>query len=35
MSGMDGYAPVRELMDNTLNICSEPQTSLLIDFTVL
>ena len=27
-SGMDGCAPVRELIDNTSDICSEPQTSL-------
>ena len=27
-SGMDGCTPVWELMDNTLNICSETQTSL-------
>ena len=26
--GMDGCTPVWELMDNTLNICSEPRTSL-------
>ena len=26
-TGMDGCMPVRELMDNTSNICSEPQTS--------
>ena len=27
-SYMDGCTPVWELMDNTLNICTEPQTSL-------
>ena len=32
MSGMDGCTPVWELMDNTSNICSEPQTSLFAWF---
>ena len=34
-SGMDGCAPVWELMDNTSNICSEPKTSLLDCFITL
>jgi len=28
-SGMDGCAPVWKLMDNTSDICSEPQNSLI------